>query len=193
MDKNETILQIYLWLVAAVAIILLVLMGINGLFYLSIPLALLTVACVLSEWFVLRLSQGEKLALSGDYNGAIKIFERVIIINPYYSLGHYGLGKAYLYKKGYLDESIKHLKKAVSLDRRLSKAYFYLGMAYYLSKKYVRALHAFKDSYRYDDSLIEALYNIAVIYDITKKKYEAGIYYGMYNKERIKDEEDLPF
>ena len=64
MDKNETILQIYLWLVTVIAIILLVLIGINGLFYWSIPLVLLTAACVLSEWFVLKLSQGDKLALS---------------------------------------------------------------------------------------------------------------------------------
>ncbi|MFC1670580.1 tetratricopeptide repeat protein [Spirochaetota bacterium] len=136
---------------------------------------------------------GEKLALNGKIDGAIKIFQRVIEINPYYCLGHYGLGKAYLYKKGFLDEAIKHLKKAVTLDKRLSKGYFYLGMAYYLSEKYVRALHAFKNSYKYDDSLIAALYNIAVIYDVTKQKYEAGIYYSLYKKEKVKDEKDLPF
>ena len=55
-DKNETILQIYLWLVTVIAIILLVLMGLDGLFYLSYPLVFLTVACILSKYHFHRVS-----------------------------------------------------------------------------------------------------------------------------------------
>ena len=66
-------------------------------------------------------------------------------------------------------------------------------MAYFLSKKYMKALQSFKNSYKYDDSLIEALYNIAMIYDVIGNSYKAGIYYKRYRQEKTKDEEDLPF
>ena len=95
--------------------------------------------------------KGVSLVLKKQLKDAEKVFKRVIKINPYYSLGHYGLGRVYLMKRGYLKEAVRHLKKSVSLDRRLAKGYFYLGMAHMLSKQYMRAIGAFKNSYKYDN------------------------------------------
>ena len=46
------------------SIVLLVLIAINGQFYWSLTLTFLTVACILSEWRVIRLPQGDSLTLS---------------------------------------------------------------------------------------------------------------------------------
>ena len=135
--------------------------------------------------------EGESLALKGDIDGAIEIFKKVVELSPYYCMGHYGLGKAYLYKYGMLDLAIQHLSEAVKLDRKLAKGHFYLGMAYFLGRKYIQALHSFKNAYDNDDSLIEALYNISVIYDIMGKKYEAEVYYKKYITEKERDEDIL--
>lgn len=137
--------------------------------------------------------KGARLAIDGQLDKAIIVFKRVVEISPYYCLGHYGLGKAYLHKYGMLDDAVKHLRTAVKLDRKLVKAHFYLGVAYFMAKKYVPAAGAFKSAYGYDDSYIEALYNLGVVYEIMEKTYEAKIYYDKYLAEKVREEEDIIF
>ena len=62
--KNETYLLIYPLLITVAAIALVVVIGMVGRFYWSYTLIFLTVACVLSEWQVIRLPQGDRLTLS---------------------------------------------------------------------------------------------------------------------------------
>ena len=136
---------------------------------------------------------GARLALGGQLDKAIPIFKQVVEISPYYCLGHYGLGKAYLYKRGMLDEAIKQLRLSVQLDRKLVKGYFYLGIAYLLAKKCGAAARAFKTAYSFDDTYIEALYNIGVVFDIMDKSYDSGVYFNKYINEKMKVEEDIIF
>lgn len=137
--------------------------------------------------------QGTALAVKGDIDGAIEKFKKAVEIGPYYCLAHYGLGKAYLYKYGMLDQAIIHLRESVKLDGRLARGHFYLGMAYLLSRKYVPAVHAFKKAYELDDTMIEALYNTAVAYDIMGKDYEAVLYFKKYYAERDREGGDSLF
>jgi tetratricopeptide (TPR) repeat protein len=132
-------------------------------------------------------------ALSGDIEEAITGFIRVIEANPHYALGHYGLGKAYLYKEGKLEEAIRHLRLSVECDRRLAKGYFYLGMACMLAGKYGPALHAFGASYEYDRGMVEALYNMAVIYDLIGADSKARRLYEQYVGEWNKKESNILF
>ena len=137
--------------------------------------------------------QGAALAMSGDINAAIETFRKVVAISPNYVLGHYGLGKALLYTDGGVGDAVQHLRKAVTLDRRFAKGYFYLGMGLMLNRRYVHALHAFEHAYRYDTSLIEALYNSAVIYEVLQKKRKAQWYYYQYQYMREKGKMDILF
>ncbi len=137
--------------------------------------------------------QGARLAVSGDIDKAIQAFSKVIDLSPSYCMGHYGLGKAYLYKQGMLDKAIIHLKASVQLDRKFVKGYFYLGMGYLLAQKYSYAAHAFKTAYFLDNGYIEALYNLGVIFDIMDKTYESQTYFAKYYDKRAKKEEDIIF
>jgi tetratricopeptide (TPR) repeat protein len=137
--------------------------------------------------------EGAVMAMKGDIEGAIIKFGKAVETSPYYSLAHYGLGKAYLYKSGMLDEAIKHLRRAVELDHDMAKAYFYLGLAYLLNRKYVGAIHAFKSCYEADDTIIESLYNLAAVYDIIGKDYYAGYYFTKYYQEKGKEDRDILF
>ncbi|OHD68401.1 MAG: hypothetical protein A2W19_14385 [Spirochaetes bacterium RBG_16_49_21] len=134
-----------------------------------------------------------RLAASGELDSAIPIFKRVIEVSPCYCMGHYGLGKAYLYKQGMLQEAIKHLRTSVNLDRKFVKGHFYLGVAYFLAKKYRLAASAFKAAYSFDASYVEALYNLGAIYEIIGKRYESQVYFTRYLTERVKKEEDVIF
>lgn len=137
--------------------------------------------------------KGARLAIDGQLDKAIQVFSRVVEISPYYCMGHYGLGKAYLHKYGMINDAIRHLRTAVSLDRRYVKSYFYLGMAYFIAKKYTEAARAFKAAYDQDDTYIEALYNLGVVYEIMERSYQSSVYFSRYLGEKTREEEDILF
>ena len=138
-------------------------------------------------------NKGADLAKKGRYDEAIVVFKSVIKKNPYYTLGHYGLGKCYLYKKDKLEKSIKHLGISVNLDREFSKGFFYLGFGYFFLKKYPRAITSFNKAFRLDRTGIESLYNISIIYELMGHSARAKIFFTKYRKMKIKLSEDRIF
>ncbi|HPI14725.1 MAG TPA: tetratricopeptide repeat protein, partial [Spirochaetota bacterium] len=79
------------------------------------------------------------------------------------------------------------------LDKGLARAYFYLGMAYMFSKRYGQSLNAFNAAYELDRNLVEALYNMAVIYDLIKQGTMSARSYDRYLLERNKRDSDILF
>ncbi len=138
-------------------------------------------------------NEAVKIAETGNLSQAIVAFKKVVEVNPYYSLGHYGLGKAYLYKEGMLNDALKHLRLSVTYDRRLSKGYFYLGMAFMLVRRYSDAIHAFSNAYKYDNTLIESQYNIGAAYELLETEHKAVQYFEDYIYQKEKEEEDILF
>lgn len=135
----------------------------------------------------------ERMAIAGDFDAAIGGFRKTLEINPHYALAHYGLGKACLYRAGMLKQAVYHLEKAVGLDKGLARGYFYLGIAYMLSRKYGQSLNAFSAAYERDGSLVEALYNMAVVYDLIRKNTMALKSYERYLLEKNKRDSDILF
>lgn len=133
------------------------------------------------------------LAEAGKIDEAIVKFRSIIDQSPFYALAHYGIGKAYLYKEGMLEDAIKHLKLSVTYDRNLAKGYFYLGHGLKLARRYEQAINSFKLAYRYDSTMLDCLYYIATIYEITGVKYKARVYYNNYRYEIEKKEGDILF
>jgi tetratricopeptide (TPR) repeat protein len=137
--------------------------------------------------------EAAKLALAGKIDESIPVFKKSIEVNPYYSMAHYGLGKAYLYREGRIKDAIRSLERAVKLDYRNAKGYFYLGLGYLISKKYIMAVHAFDNAYRNDSSLFEALYNIGAAYDIMGYEGKANKYYDLFLLKKDKIDMDVLF
>jgi tetratricopeptide (TPR) repeat protein len=137
-------------------------------------------------------SQGAEEAAEGKLEEAIRLFKKSLDINSYYTLAHYGLGKAYLYT-GHIGDAIVHLRKATDYDKGFAPAFFYLGMAYLLDKRYNAAVPAFKEAVTLNPSMIEAFYNIGVAYDETGRAIKARIYFEKYLYEREKKESNILF
>ncbi len=137
--------------------------------------------------------QASSLAQMGKIDEAIPLFKRVIQINPYDTKGHYGLGKAYLYRESTIGLAIKHLSLAVAMDRKNAKAYFYLGLGYMINEKYIPAIHAFADAYRNDSTMIESLYNIGAAYDMMGNDVKAKFYFDKFIQRREGEEIDISF
>ncbi len=160
-------------------------------------------ACILALSFVPAIharpnstaayKSAESIAMSGDVDGAIAAFRKTLAINPHYALAHYGLGKACLYREGMLKEAILHLEESVDLDKGLARGYFYLGIACMLAKRYGQSLNAFREAYKLDRDLVEALYNMSVVYDLTKQSNNAFKAYERYLLEKNKRDSDILF
>ncbi len=134
-------------------------------------------------------NKGVESFKSGNYADAEIDFKDAIQVNPSYTLGHYGLGRIYILQKGKAPDAIKHLKLSVSLDPGFVKGWFQLGLAELISGKYLESLQSFKQAYEKDKTLIEALYNMGVVYDLLGDNYTAFTYYRLYYR-RVKGERD---
>lgn len=130
--------------------------------------------------------EGAEFFKQGNIASAELKFRESAKLSPSYSLAHYGLGRVYLVTEGKNDEAIKSLRKSVELDPGLAKGYFYLGLAELIGERYIEAIHSFKDAYDRDRGFVEALYNIAVIYDHLGNSYRAFVYYRQYVNETEK-------
>lgn len=136
--------------------------------------------------------EGMAYAAAGRLDLAEAAFIKTINVNPWYCLGHYGLGRVYLYKQETMERALLHLSKCVELDPNFAPGYFYLGMAQMLSKKYPDAIHSFDSAYTRDNRFVEALYNMGTIYDLLGESYKAFYYYRKYLEEKNKIE-NKPF
>ena len=117
---------------------------------------------------------------AGNLSEAETNFKQAVEVNPSYTLGHYGLGRVYILQKDKIPLAIKHLKISVSLDPGFVKGWFKLGLAEFVSGKYMESIHSFKEAYDRDKTFIEALYNMGVVYDLLGNDYRAYTYYRLY-------------
>ncbi|HPS56806.1 MAG TPA: tetratricopeptide repeat protein [Spirochaetota bacterium] len=131
-------------------------------------------------------NEGLEYAKSGRLDVAEETFRKTITVNKYYCLGHYGLGRVYMYKPETIGKAITHLKKAVELDTNYAPAYFYLGIAQLVTEKYVDSIHSFSKAFEKDNRFVEALYNIGTVYELLGDEYNAFFYYRKYLYEREK-------
>ena len=145
--------------------------------------------CASLENSSLLYKKAADMAYSGDVEGAIPLFKKVTELSPSFVLGHYGLGKPYLYVDGRLDDAVIELKKAVECDRSFSKAHFYLGMAYMFRKDYASAIDSFHQAYLVDRTCIEALYNMGAIFDFMGHPFKSKRYFGEYRAAKQGDNE----
>lgn len=142
-----------------------------------------------AENSALLYKQGRDLALKGDIDAAVEKFKQSIKLSPYYVLPHYGLGRCYLNIEGKRKEAIREFKISITLDKKFSPAYFYLGLAYMFEERYAYAVNQFKSSLLYDSRRIEALYNIGAVYDLMGHPNKSLLYYDQYLRAKKADSE----
>lgn len=154
----------------------------KGFLYLIVFL-LASAGQVYAENSTFYYNKGIELFRAGNMDAAEDSFKKAIEINPSYTLGHYGLGRVYILRKGKVPDAIRHLKTSVALDAGFAKGWFKLGLAELVTGKYMDSLHSFREAYEIDKTIIESLYNIGVIYDLLGKEYKAFTYYRQYYRK----------
>ena len=146
-------------------------------------LLLLMQIAVQGENSTFYYNKGVEFFKAGNMLEAENNFKQAVKVNPAYTLGHYGLGRIYILQNAKIKDAIKHLKLSVSLDPNFAKGWFKLGLAELISGRYVDSLHSFKKAYEIDESFIEALYNMGVVYDLLGDEFKALTYYRLYYRK----------
>ncbi len=101
----------------------------------------------------------------GEYDKAIKNFERARVFNNNHSLLYNNIAMAYKGKKDY-DETIKYMKKAIDLNPLDADFYISIGMTYLENKDFRLSILNLNRSMYLDDSSKnkDLLFNVAQAY-----------------------------
>ncbi len=104
------------------------------------------------------IKQGEKEIIKHNYNGALKLFEKAINIDPSYVYS-YGDKALILDKLGKFDESLEMYSKALVLDPQNSITWHNKGLTFINLKKIDEAINCFENAISYDENYSKAWYN----------------------------------
>ena len=115
---------------------------------------------------------------NGDYDEAIKCFEKAIKLNSKYAEAYNNLGYAYAVGKENYEKAIKYYKKAIKLNRNYADAYLNLGRAYHRGKQnYDKAIKCYEKSIKLNPQNAKAYNNLGYTYVICKKDYDKVMEY----------------
>jgi len=84
---------------------------------------------------------GNAYSNKGEYDNAIKAYQKTIKFNPQDNEAYYDIGYTYC-KKGEYDKAIEAYQKAIEINPQNDKAYYCMGIAYTKLKKYEKMIEA---------------------------------------------------
>ena len=86
-------------------------------------------------------TQGDRLRKDGQYNEALRAYQKAIDLDPSYERAHFGCGHVYRYTKRYVD-AINAFKEAIKFKSNYKEAYHGLGITYFDLKDNTKATDA---------------------------------------------------
>ena len=90
-----------------------------------------------------KLDEAAKFYYKGDYNGAIRIYDEALSLNPNNALAYYGSGLAYAQGLKQYERAIQDYDKAIELNPNYAVAYTSRGTSYALLGQKERAIQDF--------------------------------------------------
>ena len=131
-------------------------------------------------------SLGVAYTNKGDFEEAIKSYQKALSLDNDYPLALNNLGTVYLSiflktrdRKAY-QESLNSFKKAIELDPEYASAYNGLGSAYKLGGNLEEAIYCFEKALEMNSDLGNALYNLGLVYLENGEKSKALRYFNRY-------------
>ncbi|HMS68105.1 MAG TPA: tetratricopeptide repeat protein, partial [Saprospiraceae bacterium] len=109
------------------------------------------------DWSTLFL-KGSDYANKGDFENAIKAYEKAITLNPDDASAYYNLGNSYA-NKGDFENAIKAYEKAITLNPDNASAYYNLGISYGNKDDFENAIKAYEKAITLNPDDASAYYN----------------------------------
>jgi tetratricopeptide (TPR) repeat protein len=110
------------------------------------------------------LKIGNTYSEKGDYDKAIKSYEKIIAIRPDLYETFYNLGLTY-HKKGDNDKAIESYEKAIAIKSDFYEAFLNKGLAYYNKGDNDKAIEYFQKAIDIKPDFYEAILNMGLAYD----------------------------
>ena len=105
-----------------------------------------------------KVDEASKLFYQGDYNGAIKLHDEALNLNPNNELAYYGRGTIYG-ELGQYEQAIQDLNKTLQLNSNNSYAYYNRGRIYILQQQYERAIQDYNKAIQLNPNDSDVYYN----------------------------------
>lgn len=109
------------------------------------------------------LAKGVDFFSQGNYDEAIKYFEKVIEKFPSSIEGYYNIGVCYL-RIGEVDKAVASLEKAVELNPEAIESYFALGECYFTKGETEKAINTFTRAAELQPDNPKAHYNLGIVF-----------------------------
>lgn len=104
------------------------------------------------------------LSSAGDYNEALRDFNRAISINPQNARAYTNRGVVFMYLKDYTS-AIADFSKTISLGFHFPVTYLNRGRAYYESGNYTEALNDYEEAIKNEPEFADPYINKGIVYD----------------------------
>lgn len=116
----------------------------------------------LTAWDYIR--RGLRASDEGDYENAIKEYERAIEIDPYSEAAYNNRGVSYWFLGRY-EKAIDDCTIAIRLDSEFVDSYYNRGTAYYALKQYEKAIEDYTKAIELDPEYVDAYHNRGEVYN----------------------------
>jgi tetratricopeptide (TPR) repeat protein len=112
----------------------------------------------------IHFEMGASLERKGDYPGAIRAYEKILVTEPDNVSALFKIGRLYI-QLCQLGRGLEVLKKVTQLDTTFAEAFYLLGSAHFSMDENEEALEALKRSIELIPGNAEAYYKLGLIYD----------------------------
>ncbi|MCE2414199.1 tetratricopeptide repeat protein [Candidatus Poribacteria bacterium] len=94
------------------------------------------------------------------YAEALDAYKVAVALDPNDKMIHHQLGNVYS-KRGERSAAIAHQQRAIGIAPEFAAAHYQLGLLYAQEKRWTDAIASYQTAYKHDETLVEALYNLA--------------------------------
>ena len=127
-----------------------------------------------------KLEAARNLYMSGDYQGALKLYMSLINSSISYKLYH-RIGKCY-YKMGDMKNAEEFFRKSTGLEKGENPSYIYLGNIAYKNEDLKRAIYYWACAFAYKPDDEQVCLNLATSYFSCGMKFQSIFYYEKFLK-----------
>jgi len=131
-----------------------------------------------AEDYQAYFSQGDEAYSKGDFNQAIKLYEKVLETNPNFAPAYNALGKVYQEQGGNDVEAVAwYFKSAVDIDPQYIEAYENLGKLYQQANQIDQAQKYFQKVLSLDQNSVSTQYALGWLYLTGKSQPDQAVSY----------------
>ena len=118
---------------------------------------------VIPDWAYTHAALASAYANMHRYAEALEAYKVAVALDPNDVMIHHQLGNVYS-KRGERSAAMRHQQRAIAIAPEFAAAHYQLGLLYAQEKRWTDAIASYRTAYRYDETLVEVLYNLAQAY-----------------------------